>query len=354
MKRDGLSGRKQKFGFTLIELLVVIAIISVLIALLLPAVQQAREAARRTQCKNNLKQFGLAIFNYESTYSRFPTCGRGLDFGLINLRAFPISTFTATLPFIDQGALFNRFDFNYHYTNSVNSANAATAKIRITTLLCPSNGLTQADPLGYGLTDYMPVAFVDIDPVTGLHLGYNGSLGAAGSPNVNGTSPGSAVESALGLYGNPIAATTDGLSNTVLVIEDGGRPGNLTGIYAVVNLYIGKANGFDALQLPGATQTAPNRWADSDSGSGVSGQTNSVAGSLKNIINGNKTPLGGPSDCLWTANNCGPNSEPFSMHTGGVNALIGDGAVRFISENIDRNTARQLFGRNDGQQMGEF
>jgi hypothetical protein len=124
--------------------------------------------------------------------------------------------------------------------------------------------------------------------------------------------------------------------------------------YSVVNLYIGKANGFDPSQLPNATQTAPNRWADSDSGSGVSGQWNSVAGALKSIINGNKTPLGGPPDCLWTFNNCGPNSEPFSMHTGGVNALIGDGAVRFIHENVDRNTARQLFGRNDGQQMGEF
>ena len=75
MNRYGSSGRKQKSGFTLIELLVVIAIIAVLIALLLPAVQQAREAARRTQCKNNLKQFGLAIYNYESTYSRFPSCG---------------------------------------------------------------------------------------------------------------------------------------------------------------------------------------------------------------------------------------------------------------------------------------
>lgn len=348
------AGVTRPRGFTLIELLVVIAIIAVLIALLLPAVQQAREAARRAQCKNNMKQIGLAIMNYESTYTRFPSCGRGLDFGLINLRAFPVSMFTAILPYVDQGPLYNRFDFNYHYTNSSNSTNATASRTQINGFLCPTNGMTSPDSLGYGLTDYMPVAFVDIDPVTGLHVGYNGSLGTAGSPNVNGTSPGSAVDSALGVFGNPMAATTDGLSNSVLVIEDGGRPGNLTGIYSVVNVYIGKANGFDPSQLPNGTQTAPNRWADSDSGSGVSSQTNSVAGNLKSIINGNKTPIGGPTDCPWTANNCGPNSEPFSMHTGGVNTLLGDGAVRFISENVDRNTARQLFGRNDGQPLGDF
>src|ERR1700760_4675266 len=89
-------------GFTLIELLVVIAIIAVLIALLLPAVQQAREAARRTQCKNNLKQFGLAVFNYESTHKLFPASGKGVDFGQVSLQAFPISTFTQILPFTDQ------------------------------------------------------------------------------------------------------------------------------------------------------------------------------------------------------------------------------------------------------------
>ena len=341
-------------GFTLIELLVVIAIIAVLIALLLPAVQQAREAARRTQCKNNLKQLGLATFNYESTYSRFPSCGRGMNFQVINLQAFPVSTFTLLLPYIDQGNAYSQFNFAYHYTNSANSNNATAAKTKIPAFLCPTNGYTQPDTQGYGLTDYMPVAFVDLDPTTGLHVGYNGSVGAAGSPNNNGNSLGATVESAFGLFGNKMAATTDGLSSTILMVEDSGRPGNLVGIYAVVNLYIGGANGYDGTQLPGGTQTAPNRWADVDSGSGVSGQLNSTAGSMQSIINGNKTPLGGPTGCLWTVNNCGPNSEPFSLHTGGVHALLGDGSVRFISENINWNTARLLFGRNDGQIVGEF
>src|SRR3984957_13817589 len=102
---------KKKLGFTLIELLVVIAIIAVLIALLLPAVQQAREAARRTQCKNNLKKIGLGVFNYESTFSRLPTAGKGIDLANINLQAFPVSTLTAILPLIDQANVYQQFNF---------------------------------------------------------------------------------------------------------------------------------------------------------------------------------------------------------------------------------------------------
>ena len=119
MDRRTVSGRRSR-GFTLIELLVVIAIIAVLIALLMPAVQQAREAARRTQCRNNLKQLGLAVFNYESTYTRFPAAGKGINFSQINLQAFPTSLFTAVLPYTDQAPLYNQFNFSVHYSNVLN------------------------------------------------------------------------------------------------------------------------------------------------------------------------------------------------------------------------------------------
>ena len=336
-------------GFTLIELLVVIAIIATLVALLLPAVQQAREAARRTQCKNNLKQLGLAILNYESTYSKLPSCGRGMNFNLQNIQAFPASTFSLILPQLDQTNIYSQFNFSYHYTNSSFSTNSTAAKKLVPIFLCPSDGYTSVDSKGYGETDYMPVAFTDLDPTTGVKNGYNGTVGTGGGAGTNGTNMGATVDSALGLFGNSIVQTTDGLSNTILIIEDGGRPQNLVGFYDSLSLYIGGANGIDLTQLYSGNLTAPKRWAESDSSSGISGQNNSVVGSLVSVINGNKTPFGGPAACPWTTNNCGPNSEPFSLHPGGVQILLGDGTVRLLADSTDTGVVRKLIGRNDGE-----
>lgn len=365
--------RPSRRGFTLIELLVVIAIIAILIALLLPAVQQAREAARRTQCKNNLKQLGLAIYNYESTFNRFPSSGKGINFQSINLQAFPTSTFTATLPYIDQAPVFQQMNFSYHYTANATTSgvatvnNAAAAKAKIAAFLCPSNPYTNLDPLSYGQTDYMPVAFVDIDPTSGLRLKQDGVVGGfddtgAATTQANGTTLGASVDSMLGLYGNRIADTIDGLSNTVAVFEQSGRNANYIGKYSVQYLYIGAngaytggalgANTADLLG-PNNSQTAPHRWADADSGAGVSGQANNTAGNIQ-VLNGNKTPIGGPAACPWTKNNCGPNNEPFSTHVGGLHALLGDGTVRFLSENINWLIVTNLSGKNDGRLVGEF
>ena len=109
--------------------------------------------------------------------------------------------------------------------------------------------------------------------------------------------------------------------------------------------------GVDTNVMPTGGMSSPNRWADPDSGSGVSGPP----ANRGPLINNNKTPTGGPpGTCPWTTNNCGPNDEPFSQHVGGCHALMGDGTVRFISENADFNTIRKLMSTADGEIVGEF
>ena len=352
-----MSKKPFRKAFTLIELLVVIAIIAVLIALLLPAVQQAREAARRTQCKNNLKQMGLAAFNYESTYTRFPSAGEGLLNASTGVKAiFPVSTFTAMLPYIDQAPLYNNLNFSFHYSSIANrDANGKPyAANKVVPFLCPSNAINAADTLGYGLVDYMPVAYTDL-----------ASPGNAQSvpPGVRNPCPsGDCKDSAFGLFGNKIGDISDGTSNTIGIIEDAGRSSlqAIGGKYnqtqmlgAVAGIY----PGWDTTHMcgPSGSQTCPNRWADGDTGNGVSGPPNAITlGMPIGIINQNSTPTGGPAACPWTTNNCGPNDEPFSLHTGGCHAMLCDGSVRFISQNIDTQTIRQLMDRADGQVVGEF
>jgi prepilin-type N-terminal cleavage/methylation domain-containing protein len=362
------TSTKARLGFTLIELLVVIAIIAILIALLLPAVQQAREAARRTQCKNNMKQMGLAIHNYESTFTRFPTAGESTDengpTATTTARRFTaVSTFTAILPYIDQAPVANGWDYNRHYTATTNQA---LAKTHIEGFLCPSNGITGKDALGYGRADYMSVAYVDFDS-TGLRGGQ-----ATYVSNVKGIDkPG-----LLHFY-NKMSVCTDGLSNTMIMIEDAGRPTNGGGSYDITSAgallgFVGSPGApyYEPSQLASAKNLTPatyggpfgmpGRWADPDGASGISGPPN---GQILQKINQNKVPNGGPpgtvtpgsgTPCPWSINNCGPNDEPFSQHTGGVHTVLGDGSVRFISENLDFNIIRRLGLPSDGETIGEF
>lgn len=378
-----LSSRpKKRVGFTLIELLVVIAIIAVLVALLLPAVQQAREAARRSQCQNNLKQIGVAIMNYESSYGRLPPSGESTNETLAIRQFFPVSMFVAILSNTDQTAIADQWNYNFHYTWANGGSlpsNAALAKTAIPAFRCPSSSLTQVDAHGYGITDYMPIAYTDIDPGTGFR---NASV----APKLNAD-----VAGGLG-FCKRIGEVQDGMSNTGLVFEDGNRPTQTSGHYDQTAIYVGywgpysptgvagTPNGINAGDLFASADTAPgtfggnfgspNRWADPDSGSGVSGPPTQdpssafyAGGSLTGVINNWKTPIGGPAaganaaapkGCTWNNNNCGPNDEPFSAHSGGANLLLGDGRVRFINESINNNTVRLLCNPKDKTPVGDF
>lgn len=367
--------KKGKKAFTLIELLVVIAIIAVLIGLLLPAVQKVREAAARLSCANNLKQLGLAMMNFESTYGCLPTSGEGMGPGspasgataaLPGVTCFDgQSLFTQLLPFIEQEAAAKQINSNVlHYTDD---ANQAPYKAVIKSLVCPGNPtalVSGVDAGGYGTTDYMPVAYSDIDPTNGgranTSLAYKkaGMLTLTGSIISGGTTivPGvvGSVTYAKLQGGRKITGITDGGSNTIGLFEDVGR-GNATW---------GTEQGKAAYAYNGANRYIA-RWAEPDGSNGVSGpnkddlgatNTGTATGTagltIAKFINQNAYPTGGTTGCPWTSNNCGPNDEPFSFHTGVVGSVFGDGHVAFISDKVGFATLKALVTADAGDQIG--
>ena len=172
--------RRSHAGFTLIELLVVVAIIGILVSLLMPAVQSAREAARRTQCKNNMRQLGLAALNFESAQRQMPTSGEGTDYtttqdpGKTTATPPPFTTFalysfyTAILPYAEETTLSLQYDYTHVYNDGNAPVNQQVARTLIPWFLCPSNSIANADPYGFGTTDYMVVNYTDIDPTLGV------------------------------------------------------------------------------------------------------------------------------------------------------------------------------------------
>ena len=200
-------------GFTLIELLVVIAIIAVLISLLLPAVQSAREAARRAQCSNNLKQIGLALANYESANGRFPLGGfhrhpPGTPCSGFHEHGFLVSI----LPYLEQGTVYSAHNFDVHYTDPPNSTVYGTG---ISTLWCPSDGAAAIpDTRDFG----WPIYYTNYRGCTGTEY-YVGRYSEPGCDPAFSARLG-AANGMLYFYSSvPIAGITDGTSNTMIVGE---------------------------------------------------------------------------------------------------------------------------------------
>jgi prepilin-type N-terminal cleavage/methylation domain-containing protein/prepilin-type processing-associated H-X9-DG protein len=381
-------------GFTLIELLVVIAIIAILIALLLPAVQQAREAARRTQCRNNLHQMGLAVHNFESTFQKLPHPGQCDSTGGAGTVYMVESVATQILPYVDQANIYNQMNhevtvsqlgalgytgagFTQLHPNSKGApyndvvnfpeTNAA-AKTQVPVYICPS---TPIDPFargfgeGYGVWDYMFISVTDVEdfewngPGTGTQNPNAYVLTPLGTrPTVSARRVETTKGGCLSCDDKPGASfyrITDGTSNTILCIEDASRAHPSVGTFGSQSARPSPVDGEGPAWTGGASGgRRMYAWADPDSvTNGFSGASNSTASRLI-AVNQNATPMGGPTTCPWTTNNCGPNDEPFSFHTGGVNTLMADGAVRFIAVQTNFMTLKWLAAAQDGQKTGEF
>jgi prepilin-type N-terminal cleavage/methylation domain-containing protein/prepilin-type processing-associated H-X9-DG protein len=355
-------------GFTLIELLVVIAIIAILISLLLPAVQQAREAARRTQCKNNLKQLGLGMHNYHDAFNTFPP-GRivyvspgddgsqGANGSATTGRGDCFSAFAQLLPHLDQGPLYNQINFN---SGPDTAANDSIVGVQPPVFLCPSDlgtkALSQASTF-VGVTNYVmntgttfPVSVKNPSgvPVTGIFF------------------ENSRVR---------IGDITDGTSSTVCLGEQVlSDPNDSTGT-GVVN-----ASGTWTGGLPttGFALTTGNN--NTNAGPALLNYPGDcVAGNRLQLTRGNRLLYGAPGhtmynhirvpndkniDCrgglphstrnVYWWSRLSHNVAAHSRHTGGAHALFCDGHVQFCSSNIDVAVWQGIGSRSGGEVIGEF
>ena len=335
-------------GFTLVELLVVIAIIGILIALLLPAVQSAREAARRTQCSNVVKQLGLAVLNYESAKKQLPNSTRPGG----STTAPRISGFTLILPYIEEATLYQGYDFtlNWSATTGTGGANLAITKTVLPQLMCPSDGADtkrlDADPQNNPWNAI--VACTDYSPVIGVHpnLGPTsttppGVLNLVDAETISWDAQNKSANSGL-LRKNATAKlkdATDGLSHTIMYAESAGRPyiyqkGKLLSDDLVNN----HQNG-GGWSRPATDITLHGSLFDGTLG-GVGGPC------PMNCTNGDKYPTYNVAP--WYSEG---SSEIYSFHSGGAQFLFGDGSVHFLSDSIAIKELAKLIARSDAKQI---
>jgi prepilin-type N-terminal cleavage/methylation domain-containing protein len=372
---------RRKLGFTLVELLVVIAIIGILVALLLPAVQAAREAARRMSCSNNLKQVGLALHNYHDTYKTLPPRAVGpirsqgwAYTGSNNVVGGAFSWTVLVLPYMEGGTASDGISSfvrgvtanvpnNHAVYSRITSANT-TNSYENAGLLCPS-GPRSTQVVASAVTPAAPAGQPAWNNTGTIgRLSYKACVGGGSTPaaNINNTvNNARANVQCDGVFsyvrGAGFADMSDGTSNVVVIGEVAmmyTKPGNFIG--TVANKAVSNTNGANATAAnhnpnpcaPTAAEVTAKAYAGSFAAAGFQSQLwhwGDVAHSGFTTVD----PPNGPS-CTNGANG-GANASiaASSYHPGGAQVCLGDGSVTFISETIDRVVWRRAGDKADSQ-----
>ncbi len=351
------SSRNQSRGFTLVELLVVIAIIGILVALLLPAIQAAREAARRSQCVNKMKQLSLAVLNYESAkktlpYANTPNFTQGWKTGVCpGVTGAAVATnglahhtlFSYILPYIEQQSIYDQIDFKLNWdstaTNSKGFVNRTVTAQDINDFICPS---TENRPSTF-TTDYNFISRID----QGEYCDNSRGLDTTSTSK-------RAVDKLLGMLTdtqNSIRKVSDGMSHTVMFVESAGRPNHYIKGKNLKNLMWEENSN---LKQPGQGGLTDYQWADggiaADGSDGlyiVWNRTTSPPGEI---------PTNVTKDCPMntTPMNCDNYKGVYSFHTGGCNVSFGDGSVQFVKEDVSSDVFVSLITRGAEDQVGDY